>query len=119
MYPAYGVRLIMYGKSTVSLFFFCELVLNCDKVGMGAMLATIWIKLAQVDSRINDRLAVHFFSVAFLAFMSVAGIPAFVRPSLFLLSVYCPDLDISDQLEERAVFLRERSNGQYGNGAFT
>ena len=46
----------------------------------------------------NDRLSVHFFSVAFLAFMSVAGIPAF--------------------LEERQVFVRERLNGLYGPGAY-
>jgi ABC-type multidrug transport system ATPase subunit/ABC-type multidrug transport system permease subunit len=72
---AYGVRLGMYG-------------------GMGFLLATIWIRLGHSDSKINDRLAVHFFSVAFLAFMSVAGIPAF--------------------LEERSVFLRERRNGLYG-----
>jgi hypothetical protein len=51
---------------------------------MGVMLATIWIRLPQVDSRINDRLGVHFYSVAFLAFMSVAGIPAFVRFPTFL-----------------------------------
>lgn len=46
----------------------------------------------------NDRLSVHFFSVAFLGFMSVAGIPAF--------------------LEERQVFMRERMNGLYGPGAY-
>ena len=46
----------------------------------------------------NDRLSVHFFSVAFLGFMSVAGIPAF--------------------LEERQVFVRERLNGQYGPGPY-
>lgn len=46
----------------------------------------------------NDRLSVHFFSVAFLGFMSVAGIPAF--------------------LEERQVFMRERLNGLYGPGAY-
>ena len=40
----------------------------------------------------------HFFSVAFLGFMSVAGIPAF--------------------LEERQVFIRERLNGQYGAGPY-
>jgi len=76
----YGVRLAMY-------------------IGMGVMLATIWIRLPQVDSRINDRLGVHFYSVAFLAFMSVAGIPSF--------------------LEERAVFLRERSNGLYSSAAYS
>lgn len=72
---AYGVRLGMYA-------------------GMGFLLATIWIRLGHSDAKINDRLSVHFFSVAFLAFMSVAGIPAF--------------------LEERSVFIRERRNGLYG-----
>ena len=32
------------------------------------MLATIWIHLGANASKINDRLAVHFYSVAFLAF---------------------------------------------------
>lgn len=54
---AYGIRMGMY-------------------LGMGFLLATIWVKLGNSDSKINDRLSVHFFSVAFLAFMSVAGIPA-------------------------------------------
>jgi len=67
-------------------------------VGMGVMLATIWIHLGTSSDNINDRLSVFFFSVAFLGFMSVAGIPAF--------------------LEERAVFVRERANGLYGPGAY-
>ncbi|TEB08739.1 P-loop containing nucleoside triphosphate hydrolase protein [Coprinellus micaceus] len=71
---AYGVRTGMYA-------------------GMGLMLATIWIRLGRSDSIINDRLSVHFYSVAFLAFMSVAGIPEF--------------------LEERAVYYRESKNGLY------
>ncbi|KAF5367203.1 hypothetical protein D9758_003922 [Tetrapyrgos nigripes] len=71
---AYGVRAGMYA-------------------GMGVMLALIWINLGDDDSKINDRLSVHFYSVAFLAFMSVAGIPSF--------------------LEERAVYLRETRNGLY------
>jgi len=49
--------------------------------------------LGTSTDKINDRLSVFFFSVAFLGFMSVAGIPAF--------------------LEERAVFVRERGNGLY------
>ena len=35
---------------------------------MGVMLATIWIRLGRDASTINDRLSVHFYSVAFLAF---------------------------------------------------
>lgn len=37
-------------------------------LGMGVMLATIWIHLGTHANKINDRLAVHFYSVAFLAF---------------------------------------------------
>ncbi|KAJ6542947.1 P-loop containing nucleoside triphosphate hydrolase protein [Mycena capillaripes] len=76
---AYGVRAGMYA-------------------GMGFMLATIWIRLGTNDSTINDRLSVHFFSVAFLAFMSVAGIPGF--------------------LEERSVYYRETKNGLYSTLPF-
>ncbi|KZW00496.1 P-loop containing nucleoside triphosphate hydrolase protein [Exidia glandulosa HHB12029] len=76
---AYGVRIGMY-------------------VGMGVLLATVWVNLGTSSSKINDRLSVHFFSVAFLGFMSVAGIPAF--------------------LEERHVFMRERLNGLYGVGPY-
>ncbi|PWN39927.1 P-loop containing nucleoside triphosphate hydrolase protein [Ceraceosorus guamensis] len=77
---AYGVRFAMY-------------------LGMGVLLATVWVDLAKTDTRINDRLSVHFFSVAFLGFMSVAGIPSF--------------------LEERGVMCRERANGLYGPAPFT
>lgn len=66
---------------------------------MGLLLATIWIRLGTSTNKIQDRLSVHFFSVAFLGFMSVSGIPAF--------------------LEERAVFIRERGNGLYGSGIWT
>ncbi|KAL5524718.1 hypothetical protein ACEPAF_9863 [Sanghuangporus sanghuang] len=76
---AYGVRIGMY-------------------LGMGVLLATVWVNLAQTSAKINDRLSVHFYSVAFLGFMSVAGIPAF--------------------LEERLVFVRERMNGLYGPAAY-
>lgn len=72
---AYGIRAAMYA-------------------GMGVMLATIWIRLGDEASTINDRLSVHFYSVAFLAFMSVAGIPG--------------------SLEERANFEKETANGLYG-----
>lgn len=45
-------------------------------IGMAIMMGTIWIQLGYEASTINDRLSVHFYSVAFLAFMSVAGIPS-------------------------------------------
>ncbi|KXS17515.1 P-loop containing nucleoside triphosphate hydrolase protein [Gonapodya prolifera JEL478] len=77
---AYGVRLGMY-------------------LGMGMMMALIWINLGNEQEKINDRISVHFFSVAFLGFMSVAGIPSF--------------------LEERSVYLRETHSGLYGPGAYT
>ncbi|GAA6011592.1 hypothetical protein JCM11491_004698 [Sporobolomyces phaffii] len=76
---AYGIRLAMY-------------------CGMGLLLATIWIHLGYSADKINDRLSVSFFAVAFLGFMSVAGIPSF--------------------LEERSVFVRERRNGLYGSGVY-
>ncbi|KPV74540.1 uncharacterized protein RHOBADRAFT_37583 [Rhodotorula graminis WP1] len=76
---AYGIRLGMY-------------------IGMAFLLATIWVHLGWSASKLNDRLSVSFFSVAFLGFMSVAGIPAF--------------------LEERAVFIRERANGLYSPGQY-
>ncbi|GAA5947430.1 hypothetical protein JCM3765_001675 [Sporobolomyces pararoseus] len=76
---AYGIRLGMY-------------------MGMALLLATIWIHLGYSAEKINDRLSVSFFSVAFLGFMSVAGIPSF--------------------LEERSVFIRERRNGLYGSGVY-
>lgn len=76
---AYGIRFAMY-------------------VGMGVLLATVWVNLKQNDASIQDRLSVHFFSVAFLGFMSVAGIPSF--------------------LEDRGVLHRERANNLYGPAPF-
>lgn len=57
---AYGVRLAMH-------------------IGMGVLLALVWMRLGTSSDKINDRLSVHFFSVAFLGFMSVSGIPAFLE----------------------------------------
>lgn len=36
--------------------------------GMGFLLATVWVKLGTSSGKIQDRLSVHFFSVAFLGF---------------------------------------------------
>ncbi len=48
-------------------------------IGLGTLLATVWVNLAETDTRIIDRLSVHFFSVAFLGFMAVEGIPALLE----------------------------------------
>ncbi|KAF6743949.1 P-loop containing nucleoside triphosphate hydrolase protein [Ephemerocybe angulata] len=80
---AYGVRAGMYG-------------------GMGFMLATIWIRLGRKDSIINDRLSVHFYSVAFLAFVST-----------------CTLTELANLiLEERSVYYRESKNGLYSTLPF-
>ena len=79
------------------------------------MIATIFVRIGQRDSEINDRLSVHFYVIALLSLLSVAGIPSFVR-SLFWIIVLI--LNPSYQLEERAVFLRERKNGLYNSLAY-
>ncbi len=61
---------------------------------LGVLMGTTWLRMDTSQSTVADRLAGLFFAVAFLSFMSVAGIPAF--------------------LEERHVFLREQANGLYG-----
>lgn len=66
---------------------------------MGLMVAVVWIHLGRGNAdRVADRLSVYFYSVAFLAFVSVAGIPSFI--------------------EERAVFNKERANGLYSSLPF-
>jgi len=66
---------------------------------MSVLLSTVWLHVAQTDARINDRLSIHFFSVALFSTMSVAAVPIY--------------------LEERPVFIREHNNGLYGAGAYT
>lgn len=102
-------------------------------MGISCVCSTIWIRLGRKDSVINDRLSVHFYSVAFLAFvslysrvskltaaytdpsqMSVAGIPECAYTSIFPYATpvsYAASL--SPVLEERAVYYRESKNGLY------
>ncbi|CAG8441913.1 14201_t:CDS:2 [Acaulospora colombiana] len=72
------------------------------RVAMYVMLAFLmgstWWQVGFEQKNVQDRFSAHFFSVAFLAFMSVAGIPGF--------------------LEERLVFQRERANGFYSVGPY-
>ncbi|KAI8923264.1 hypothetical protein BC831DRAFT_472068 [Entophlyctis helioformis] len=67
-------------------------------IGLAILMGTTWLRLGTHQSSIQSRLGAIFFSVAFLSFMSVAGIPAI--------------------LEERLVFIRERDNGLYTTGAY-
>ncbi|GBC04923.1 hypothetical protein RclHR1_05950007 [Rhizophagus clarus] len=65
---------------------------------LALLMGSTWWKVGFEQKSIQDRFAAHFFSVAFLSFMSVAGIPGF--------------------LEERLVFQRERSNRFYSVGPY-
>lgn len=67
-------------------------------VALALLMGTVWWQVGFEQKNVQDRFAAHFFSVAFLVFMSVAGIPGF--------------------LEERVVFRRERADGFYSVGPY-
>ncbi|CAG8444580.1 68_t:CDS:2, partial [Cetraspora pellucida] len=67
-------------------------------VCLALLMGVTWWQVGYNQENIQDRFSAHFFSVAFLAFMSVAGIPGF--------------------LEERLVFQRERGNNFYSVGPY-
>ncbi|CAG8712055.1 12017_t:CDS:2, partial [Ambispora leptoticha] len=67
-------------------------------VCLALLMGSTWWQVGFKQEDIQNRFSAHFFSVAFLAFMSVAGIPGF--------------------LEERLVFQRERANGFYSVGPY-
>ncbi|KAF9517565.1 hypothetical protein BS47DRAFT_1389827 [Hydnum rufescens UP504] len=95
------VRVAMYGKyvAVVVTRAFVGLLLWNGKGFMSALLATVWLHMEKTDARVNDRISVHFFSLAFFSAMSVSAVPLY--------------------LEERAVFIRESNNGLYGAGVYT
>lgn len=76
---AYGIRIAMY-------------------MGLAIMMGTIWLRLSPVQSNIQSFINAIFFGGAFMSFMAVAYIPAF--------------------LEDRALFMKERANGLYGPTSF-
>ena len=76
---AYGIRFAMY-------------------IGLAIMMGTVWLRLPETQSSIGPFTNAIFFSSAFLSFMAVAYVPAF--------------------LEDRATFVKERANGLYGATAF-
>jgi len=63
-------------------------------LGLCIFIGLIWLRLDQTVEDIQDTVSVLFFVAAFLVFMSISVLPAFI--------------------EERAIFTKERANGSYG-----
>ncbi|KAF2870169.1 ATP-binding cassette transporter-like protein [Massariosphaeria phaeospora] len=76
---AYGIRIAMY-------------------MGLAIMMGTVWLRLDTDQTNINAFTNAIFFGGAFMSFMAVAYIPAF--------------------LEDRQLFVKERQNGLYGPTSF-
>ncbi|KAF2012827.1 ATP transporter [Aaosphaeria arxii CBS 175.79] len=76
---AYGIRIAMY-------------------LGLAIMMGTVWLRLEPTQANIGAFINAIFFGGAFMSFMAVAYIPAF--------------------LEDLQIFTRERANGLYGPTAF-
>ncbi|KAL2863413.1 putative ABC transporter [Aspergillus lucknowensis] len=72
---AYGIRIVMY-------------------LGLAIMAGTVWLRLKTEQEYIQPFINAIFFGSAFMSFMAVAYVPAF--------------------LEDRATFTKERANGLYG-----
>ncbi|KAH0535981.1 hypothetical protein FGG08_007118 [Glutinoglossum americanum] len=76
---AYGIRFVMY-------------------TGLAIMMGTIWLRLDTSQGSIQPFINAIFFGSAFMSFMAVAYVPAF--------------------LEDRGTFIKERANGLYGATSF-
>ncbi|KAJ5908791.1 hypothetical protein N7495_001473 [Penicillium taxi] len=76
---AYGIRIVMY-------------------LGLAIMMGTVWLRLHPSQEYIQSFVNAIFFGSAFMSFMAVAYVPAF--------------------LEDRATFVKERANGLYGATPF-
>ncbi|KAK5425418.1 hypothetical protein LTR34_011123 [Exophiala xenobiotica] len=79
-FVAYGIRLVMY-------------------LGLAILMGTVFLRLETTQSHIQPFINAIFFGGAFMSFMAVAYVPAF--------------------LEDRATFAKERANGLVGPLAFT
>jgi len=76
---AYGIRIAMY-------------------LGLAIMMGTVWLRLGNDQTDIQPFINGIFFGSAFMSFMAVAYVPAF--------------------LEDRSTFVKERANGLYGATPF-
>lgn len=75
----YGIRIAMY-------------------LGLAMMMGTVWLRLQSRQEYIQPFINALFFGSAFMSFMAVAYVPAF--------------------LEDRSTFIKERANGLYGPISF-
>lgn len=75
----YGIRVAMY-------------------LGLAIMMGTVWLRMNTTQEYIQPFINSIFFGSAFMSFMAVAYVPAF--------------------LEDRATFVKERANGLYGPTSF-
>jgi ABC-type multidrug transport system permease subunit len=75
----YGIRIAMY-------------------LGLAIMMGTVWLRLKSGQDYIQPFINALFFGSAFMSFMAVAYVPAY--------------------LEDRSSFIKERANGLYGPTAF-
>ena len=76
---AYGIRIAMY-------------------MGLAIMMGTVWLRLDPIQSNIQAFTNAIFFGGAFMSFMAVAYIPAY--------------------LEDLSIYTKEHANGLYGPTAF-
>ncbi|KAF3386971.1 Arginine--tRNA ligase, cytoplasmic [Penicillium rolfsii] len=76
---AYGIRIVMY-------------------LGLAIMMGTVWLRLHPSQDYIQPFINAIFFGSAFMSFMAVAYVPAYI--------------------EDRATFIKERANGLYGATPF-
>ncbi|RAO65046.1 uncharacterized protein BHQ10_001058 [Talaromyces amestolkiae] len=76
---AYGIRIAMY-------------------LGLAIMMGTVWLRLHESQEYIQPFINAIFFGSAFMSFMAVAYVPAY--------------------LEDRSIFVKERANGLYGAAPF-
>lgn len=108
---------------------------HCSLVsGLTSAISVIWIRLGYKDSTINDRLSVHFFSTAFLSFVScqhsqkfLSNMPSHrcpwqafldVNHALSILVIPSSLDPFNLVLEERSVYYRESRNGLYSTLPF-
>ncbi|OAQ95235.1 ABC transporter [Purpureocillium lilacinum] len=76
---AYGIRIAMY-------------------LGLAIMVGTVWVRLSATQTSIQPLINALFFGSAFMSFMAVAYVPAF--------------------LEDRFQYVKEHQNGLYGAAEF-